>query len=577
MRAGRRSSWLVGASSVLACLAAACGSSGSAAPQDGGSSSTHDGGGGAKPDAHATSGDARADAKGHQDAGKGTGRDSGAPGTDSGSPTKDSGTPPPPYAGVVQRGNDLARDAVFVDPAFTKAVISQAGSLKQDTTFTSPAWTGPVFAAPLYYVDANLGKDLVVVVTDDNEVYALDAATGATVWSLSPLVKPLTSVSKMACKGSVGPPLGITGTPVIDPATGTLYLNAITMNAAKPEHQIFALDLDTGTTRAGWPVQTNSVTTVLTDGTTFAFVSSDENQRGALTFVNGTLYVPYGGIDGDCGNYHGWVIAVDTTMPTKVTAYATDAHQAGIWAPSGVASDGTNVYIATGNGDTGQETGSWLGGEAVIKLGPGATFDPTNKASFFYPNDYVNLDEGDDDLGSTGPVLFDFDDPMTGTRHLVWEIGKTDNAILLDRDNLGGEEGELSAPMVSNGWLFGSLAAYHSTTATYTVFNGGASCGGDTIAMKINPSTASTPITATVGWCGTLGGNGEAPIISTTDGTTDAVVWGLGNGLTALDGDTGVQLAQVSVPGSTQHWVTPIIAKGRIFVAGDTGAWAFLP
>jgi hypothetical protein len=566
----------------LLLLVAACGSSTGAPSSDGGPS-THDGNA-SRSDGHTPDGDARSDAKGasHHDAGSGGGKDSGSGTKDGGSPGKDGGSPgkdagmPGAYAGVIQRGNDLARDAVFVDTAFAKSVISQSGSLKHDTTFTSPTWNGPVFASPLYYVDANLGKDLVIVATDDNEVYALDAASGAKVWNLSPLVPPLTSTNKMACAGSVGPPIGITGTPVIDPATGTLYVNAITMNGTKPEHQIFAIDLDTGTTRAGWPVHTNTVTTVLTDGTTFPFTSSDQNQRSALTFVNGTLYVPYGGIDGDCGNYHGWVIAVDTTMPTHVTAYATDVHQAGMWAPSGAASDGTSIYVATGNGDTNQENGGWLGGEAVIKLGPTAAFDPTDTTTFFYPHSYSTLDNGDTDLGSTGPVLLDFDDPMTGTRHLVWEMGKTDNAILLDRDNLGGEEGEISAPNVSSGWLFGSYAAYHSTLATYTVFNGGASCGGDTIAMKINPSTASAPITATVAWCGTLGG-GEAPIVSTIDGTNDTVVWGLGNGLTALDGDTGAQLATVSVPGNTEHWVTPIIAKGRLFVAGDTGAWAFVP
>ena len=211
----------------------------------------------------------------------------------------------------------------------------------------------------------------------------------------------------------------------------------------------------------------------------------------------------------------------------------------------------------------------------MLRLGPGATFS-NQTADYFSPQDYSDLDSGDTDLGSTAPILFDFNDPATGLRHLVWEMGKTDNAYLLDRDNLGGVNGQLSGPGVSSGWLFGSYAAYTTPLHSYVTFNGGASCGGDLIAMQINPSSGNKNIEASVAWCATIGSN-QAAIVSTSDGTNDYIVWGLGNGLTALDGDTGNTLGNVNVPGSFEHWVIPIVANHRIFVVGDNNAWAFVP
>src|SRR5262249_19144933 len=128
------------------------------------------------------------------------------------------------------------------------------------------------------------------------------------------------------------------------------------------KHLVYALDADTGAPRPGWPVD---VSATARSGT-LAFDSTDQNQRGALALLGGTLYIPYGGFGGDCGGYDGWVVGISTDDPTRVTAWATRATLAGIWAPGGIASDGTSLFVTTGNAVKG--TTPWQDSEALIKL-----------------------------------------------------------------------------------------------------------------------------------------------------------------------------------------------------------------
>jgi hypothetical protein len=74
-----------------------------------------------------------------------------------------------------------------------------------------------------------------------------------------------------------------------------------------------------------------------------------QHQRSALLLNAGILYVAYGAHTGDCGVYHGWVIAVPVNGPTRATAWVTEARGGGIWAPGGLATDGTSIFAATGN------------------------------------------------------------------------------------------------------------------------------------------------------------------------------------------------------------------------------------
>jgi hypothetical protein len=130
------------------------------------------------------------------------------------------------------------------------------------------------------------------------------------------------------------------------------------------KHFIYSLNVDTGATHTGWPVDVN----VAVPG----FTSLVQEDRGALALVNGIVYVPYSGYFGDCGNYHGWVVGVHTDNPSIVGGWATAAQGGGIWGHSGVASDGTNMFVITGN--TFNTNGNWMGGEAIIRLQDRPTF-----------------------------------------------------------------------------------------------------------------------------------------------------------------------------------------------------------
>src|SRR5581483_7961396 len=193
----------------------------------------------------------------------------------------------------------------------------------------------------------------IIAVTEDNVVQALDGKTGREVWRRA-LGMPVPR-GALSC-GDIDP-LGITGTPVIDEANGTIYLDAAVQTASGPTHQMFALSLANGNPLPGWPIDVAAALA----GKGPAFVSRDQNERGALTIVGNRVYVPYGGHFGDCGDYRGWVVGVSIANPRDVVAWSTAARGGGIWAPGGIATDGTSVLVTTGNTFG---ASSWSDGEA---------------------------------------------------------------------------------------------------------------------------------------------------------------------------------------------------------------------
>ena len=221
---------------------------------------------------------------------------------------------------VLEHHNSSRRDGVYVNPTLTKA---SASTFHIDPMFKG-AVPGAIYAQLLSFVSGPGGKNIVIAVTEENNVAALNAATGAPVWTRN-LGTPVPR-SHLPC-GNIDP-LGITGTPVIDPASRTLFLDAMTTpdNGITKKHLIFALSLDDGSTLPGWPVDVSVAVTF----SGIAFDSSVQNQRGALGLVNETVYVPYGGLNGDCGNYHGWVVGVPVANPAAPKAWATGATGGGI-------------------------------------------------------------------------------------------------------------------------------------------------------------------------------------------------------------------------------------------------------
>jgi PQQ-like domain len=500
-------------------------------------------------------------------------------------------------ASVLQHHNDLARDGVYRDPALTKAAVmgtadSGVGGLQIDPSFAVASVIGQVYAQPLYLAGSGSTPDLVIVATEANNVYAFDAATGAQVWTKSTetLGMPATTAGDLPC-GGIDPNVGVTGTPVIDGATRTIYLDAMSIDTATGvpvvKHKVHALDAATGNEKSGWPVDLNA--TAASGGTTFD--SQLQNQRGALTLVGGKVLIPFSGHIGDCEGYHGWVVGITTTGTPTVTAWATRAIAGGIWGASGIASDGTSIYFATGNskssadaaGNTssGDNGGSWGDSETVYKF-PLSLMPPAMTATteYFVPGNWVALDDADADMGGTSPILVNV--PGAKPSSLVVAMGKDDYAYLLDRTNLGGMDATpLAKVAVSTNAIINAAVAYTTPKGTYVVLKGqGEACpsgqAGNLTALKIS---ATSPPTLSIAWCGGPFSN-TSPAVSQTDGSgSDTIVWVVGSDykLYGIDGDTG---ANVFTGGPTalaavQGIQVPIVANGRIFVASNTQVYAF--
>jgi hypothetical protein len=509
----------------------------------------------------------------------GTSGNAGQAGASGGGTAGAGGTGPSSPANVVQFHNDLSRDGHYVDAAFTQ---SAAMGMHKDPSFNATI-QGPTFAQPLYFEGVAGGKNIVLVATLSNWIYALDATSGAVVWKKQ--VAMPAPKGDFGCIGmdmtSIG--IGIVGTPVIDAASKTVFFDAAEPG---PIRRIHRWSLDDGSEQAGWPVDV--VAAASASGT--AFDPHVQSQRAAPTLVGGRLYVPYGGIAGDCGNYHGWVLGIDIANPTMTKAFATAARGGGIWGPGGLASDGSSVFATTGNTcppGTGTCIGAppvWGHGEAVLRFSSGPAYGDS-EADYFRPSDWSALDNSDADIGGTGPILIDV--PGATPSKLVVAIGKSGVVYLLDRTNLGGQgtgngmtgEGVSSAPIASK-FVITAPASYTSTQGTYVVFRGaGMGCppgqSGDLTAVKIS---ATAPPRASVAWCAVQNGRGS-PMATTTDGQNDAIVWTLGAALMGFDGDTGATLFD-GTSGSNaiapiRAFSTPIAARGRIYVATDTNVYAF--
>ena len=468
---------------------------------------------------------------------------------------------------MLERNNHPSRDGLFIQPALTKAA---AATLAKDTAFAAN-FTGNTWASPLYLENGPNNKGAFFTVTNDDNVFALDETSGALLWTKS--IGTAASRTGQSC-GDITP-LGIISTPVIDATARTIYVaGAIGNSTTITAHQVHALSVDDGSERSGWPVD---VSTIPATGATFS--ASAQNQRTALSLVNGILYIGYGGHNGDCGNYRGWVFAIDTTNPSQRGAWVTGGTRGeAIWAAGGFASDGNGIFAITGNNLTG--TSTHADSEEVLRLTGLATLNRTN-ANLYYPTTWRNMDSADADLGASSPVYLSSPSPR------VVAISKDGHLFVLDANNLGGMGGELAQLTIATP---GSMIV-HTAPAAYTdaqgahvilTTNSGAQCppsgatGKVVMSVLIPPGSPPQP---TVSWCVSTSnaslGFPAAPMVTTTDGQSEPIVWFMnGTKLMGVDGATGATVFDGGASGDTctgvHKWVAPIAVKGRIVIAGDT-------
>lgn len=503
-----------------------------------------------------------------------------APPVDNDPASKDQGnvgTVAAPPMAVVEHHNGPTRDGLYVVPGLTHA---RAAALSLDADFAPSYSGGVVEAQPLYVPNGPSGAGAYYVVSNSNDVMAIDETTGETLWKQN--FGPPADRMSTACGGQNR--LGIDGTPYIDLASRTLYVDSIRASGEAGSriidtHLVHALSIDDGSEKKGWPVDASEAVSA---GSPFDPTTS--GQRGALAVVNGTLYVPYGSI-GDCGDYHGSIVAIDTLDPTKVTAWVMPGKRGGLWSALGIASDGEDIYFSTGNGlqDT---TEDWAGGTALMRL-PAKPLEAKMPSDYFVPPNWRDLDLGDLDI--TGVVLVA--QPQSTPPLLAIETGKDGIIYVLDAKKLGGVVGTkaLSQPQVATKNFVSGIAAVPNDLGTMLVLDAetsgkGVGCpngqSGNIVGVQL---IAGTPPEARTVWCVDNHGHGT-PIVTTTDGRTDAIAWVYGatgeNRLRGYDAQSGDVIYDGGDDDSTvmsgiHRFSTLIAANGRLVVAGDSRMYAF--
>jgi PQQ enzyme repeat len=490
-----------------------------------------------------------------------------------------SGIPPAnAQVNVTQFHNHDSRDGLYVDSAFTPAA---AANLTRDLNFNGTI-SGNVYAQPLYIENGPCGRAMVIAVTESNNVYALDAFDGSVIWERN--VGAPVPLSDLPCPAKFDI-LGITGTPVIDLPSRALFLDAMTTpdGGTTKQHLIISLNVDTGDINPGWPIDVEA--TASYNGINFS--AEIQQQRPALAIVGNILYVGYGSMRDGCV-WHGWLVGVPIDNPAKLTAWAAatapNTRGGAIWGVGGIASDGKNPFVTTGN--TFGTNGNWDGGEAVIRFRPGPIFSgsPTD---YWAPTNWLSLDNVDADLGASGPLLVDV--PGATPSHLVVAMGKDRNAYLVSRDNLGGISAPIATAQLASSTILQAAVTYRTKQDTYIALR--ANNDGNTVlsAFRI---TATNPPTIDIagGWNVTRASGGcGSPFVTSTDGNNNMIVWVVGteDHLTAgdqrlhgYDGDSGAVVYAGGGPnelmaGTHYYSTTGIVARGRIYLAGDDKVYAF--
>jgi hypothetical protein len=445
---------------------------------------------------------------------------------------------------------------------------------------------GDVFAQPLYVpgvATAQGSHNLIIAVTEHDQVYGIDADSRQIVWHTDLLgssgsVTTLAPSDLLNCT-AIAPEVGITGTPVIDTSTSTVYLVARTKETQSGQpvfyQRLHALSLSTGQDKVAPTV----ITTPPDPGGQFGVAQFDpvlNNQRSALLLANGQVYVAWAS-HCDFGNYQGWVMSFDESSLRLTGAWTPSPSGTfgGIWmSGSGPASDASgDVYLAVGNGASDAMSGGANYGDSVVRLRSSA--NQISLIDYFIPFDWQMLFDDDLDLGSGGPILLP-DQSGAAHPHLLPVAGKDGTVYLLDRDNLGqsqpGNDGQVVETFKSDaqkslctpafwdnnlyfGWMRGPIEAFRYDPAS----------------QQINP----TPVSTTGAW--DVGYPGASPSIS-ANGTSNGILWALRNNGTDADlrayeaADLSNELydselsPQRDQAGPSVTFGVPTVADGWVFV-----------
>ena len=422
-------------------------------------------------------------------------------------------------------------------------------------------------------------KNVVYVASENDTVYALDAATITGTTATVLWQKSLLQTGETAATPPCGvAPGGIMATPVIDRARNAIYVVTKSQNSSSAIVQrIHALDLTTGAELFGGP----TIVTATYPGTggnsqngIVTFDSQYQNGRAALLESGSTIYTVWAGNDGDCGPYSPWVISysADTLAQTSALDLAPDNYGGGMWmGGAGPAADSTgNVYTITGNGFGGTPEGGLPSGSynnSMVRL---STSGGLSVGDYFTPDITTTDNQRDLDFGSAGPLLVDLVDNSSTAHHLAMSGGKDGQFYVVDRDNMG-QFNSANDNIYQQFTLTGGL---NFSTPVY--FNGTVYvCPGSSAVRAYAISNAKLVIPPTQS-SNNFGGNGAVLSIS-SNGATAGIVWAVDHTNTTLFAYDATNIT-TNIYNSTQasgsrdhfsavggHFITPTVVDGKVY------------
>ena len=502
------------------------------------------------------------------------------------------------YAGTFTYHNDNLRTGQNLNE--TVLMPANVNQSQFGKLFSYPL-DGIAFASPLYVANVTIsGKgvhNVVYVATENDSVYAFDAdgLSGSPLWKVSLLGSGATPVpcSDVGECGDIPTQIGITGTPVIDQASGTMYVVTKTKNKRGKQYlqQLHALNITTGAEKFGGPVTLQATVPGTGSGASGGNVTFNplrENQRPALLLSNGVVYIGFAS-HGDNSPWHGWVLGYNATTLRQVLAYnvTPNGNGGGIWqSGGGLATDATgNIYFTSGNGDFDADGGGVDYGDTVEKVSPSGTV-----VDYFTPSAQSSMNANDLDFGSAGPVLL-VDQPTGPYPHLLISSGKTGTIYVINRDNMGHynsagdsqivqtlvgalasdgtlQTGNFSSPVYFNGYVY--FAAVNDALKAFQLSNG---------LLSQSPTSQTAALYPCRG----------ASFAISANGTSNGILWAIQN-LGNPDSDTsnpGVLFAYEATNLADELYDSnqaggrdtmdlpakfsiPLVANGKVFIAGQT-------
>jgi hypothetical protein len=506
---------------------------------------------------------------------------------------------------VVTQHNDNSRSGANNSEAIltpSNVNTSSFGKLFSQTV------DGQIYAQPLYVsgiaVSGKGTHNVVFVATENDSIYAFDAdnnggANASSLWKISLLdgahgaASGATSVPQGDLStADITPQVGITGTPVIDPSSGTLYVIGKTKESGTYVQRLHAIDITTGNEKFGGPVALAASVAGNGNGSSGGTLNFDpkwENNRAGLLLLNGIVYLPFAA-HGDNGPWHGWVLSYNAATLKQTGAWCVSANGigGGIWmSGSGLAADNNNpngtspggrLFVATGNGtfDASKPyTNSMDYGDSLVRLE--LTNGALKVADAFTPSNQDALNSQDKDVAAGGVLLLP-DQSTGGHTHLLVQLGKEGRIYVVDRDNMGGFNSS-SDQIVQEFYLNGTTSGMWGMPAygNNSVHVWGTSDNLKSYAV----SAGKLPTSATKTGSQTAGFPSPTPSITSNNGS-GPIVWTVqtdnydsgGSGVLRAHDATNVGTTLYSstsnsardTPGPSVKFVVPTIANGKVYV-----------